>query len=72
MTVAVGIVLGLALALIAAASLSSSLPKRINKVVPAPAGPDRLCPHRVAWFKTCQFQVTPEINRDLIVKGFSF
>jgi hypothetical protein len=24
----------------------------------------------VAWFKTCQFQVTPEINRALMVQGF--
>ncbi len=23
-----------------------------------------------AWFKTCQFQVTPEIDRALMVKGF--
>jgi hypothetical protein len=24
----------------------------------------------MAWFKTCQFQVTPEIDRALMVKGF--
>jgi hypothetical protein len=23
-----------------------------------------------AWFKTCQFQVTPEVDRALMVKGF--
>src|SRR3954449_1308444 len=23
-----------------------------------------------AWFKTCQFQVTPEIDKALMVKGF--
>ncbi len=23
-----------------------------------------------AWFKTCHFQVTPEIDRALMVKGF--
>src|SRR5215212_2865959 len=25
---------------------------------------------RAAWFETCQFQVTPEVDRALTVKGF--
>ncbi len=28
------------------------------------------CLTAVAWFKTCHFLVTPEIDRDLMVKGF--
>jgi hypothetical protein len=25
-----------------------------------------------AWFKTCHFQVTPETDKSLIIRGFSF
>ena len=28
------------------------------------------CLRRAAWFKTCHFQVTPEIDRALTLKGF--
>ena len=30
----------------------------------------RVAMEEQAWFKTCQFQVTPEIDRALMVKGF--
>src|SRR4051795_7224811 len=32
--------------------------------------PSRVGRQNRAWFKTCQFQVTPEIDRALMLKGF--
>ncbi len=39
-------------------------------LTPARRGPKAAQPNPLAWFKKCHFQVTPEIDRALMVKGF--